>query len=315
MQNDDDFSTVRDARKTSMRLSRETPGLGILSHQAIPWTLPMLLHVLNSDALSLWTPAGLTRLIFFLIGIYFMPRIRTEMMNICRGDFVRLLNPDGSVRAVIYVPHGLTKKDRGNSTAKDSAGYFKRPMAVKGRKRKFDFDYVLSKYEEHLDLLPHEGDRKRQKLFHKLRKDRPAYGECFFRPGNLGSSSFDMMVRDAAREAGLFLHERQMCNQALRTTVFCLHEQLGINPTTTSAMAGHSSEKTKIIYQRAHSRKSADANAKIQAILSNHSVEYEEDSQCKLLDGEVVTVTSTGEERLPLEGLSLEEFFKSVPEI
>ena len=42
MTEDVNFNTARDAKKSSMRLSKKTPGLGENAHAAIPWTLSMV---------------------------------------------------------------------------------------------------------------------------------------------------------------------------------------------------------------------------------------------------------------------------------
>lgn len=84
------------------------------------------MYCLANDHLNFYTPQGLTWLFYFLTIIYFLPRTRKEMLSLVRGSFVRVLNAKGEVAGVLHIPKGLTKKDRGNVTMRDAAGYYKR---------------------------------------------------------------------------------------------------------------------------------------------------------------------------------------------
>ena len=71
----------------------------------------------------------------------------------------------GEVIGVMYVPQGTLKRDRGDQTPYDAAGYHKRPFALNTDVNKSCFHLILLEMERHLDLLPHTGDRKTQKMF------------------------------------------------------------------------------------------------------------------------------------------------------
>ena len=123
---DEAFGTAKQAKLSAMRLSKKVPGLGENASASIPWTLSMVIYVLSNDMLNFYTPEGLIGLFYFLLMIYFLPRVKTEIMGLTRGDFVRVKNWKGETIGVVYVPKGTTKKDRGNKTVRDAAGYYKR---------------------------------------------------------------------------------------------------------------------------------------------------------------------------------------------
>ena len=176
-----------------------------------------MIYVLSSDQLCLYTPDGLISLFYFLTMIYFLPRVKKEVWKLTRGDFVRVRNSKGEVIGVLYVPKGTTKKDRGNLTVRDAAGYFKRPYTSRCSIPKLDFHTVLTELERHLDQLPFSGDRSTQPLFYQLKHvQHRNEDECFFVNHTMGEYSFDNIVRKAGRSCGLFLHPLQCQNQALR---------------------------------------------------------------------------------------------------
>ena len=85
-----------------------------------------MVFVLSSDQLCFYTPQGLLWLFYFLTIINFLPRTRKEVLALTRGSFKRVYDSSGDVIGILYIPRGVTKKDRGNVTMRDAAGYFKR---------------------------------------------------------------------------------------------------------------------------------------------------------------------------------------------
>ena len=202
---------------------------------------------------------------YLLIMLYFLPRCGDEVRKITRGDFHRVLGPQGNVIGVVYVPQGTLKKDRGDKKAVDAAGYFKRPFALVTAEDKLNFHLVLSELERHLDMLPHTGpSRDTQKLFKMSKGTQPAPGECFYLPGDLGILKFNHLLRNMIHATGLHAHKLQLPNMALRPTVFSLHRKLGIAHSDTQSMAGHSNPKTGLIYKRGDLSYSGEVNAMMQ---------------------------------------------------
>ena len=79
-------------------------------------------------------------------------------------------------------------------------------------------------------------------------------------------------------------------NTAFRTTMFLLHEQLKIDHGVTSALAGHSSDKTQLIYKRLRRVTTASADAALLTSLSGVAHGLPEQHHVKLLNGKTVEV-------------------------
>ena len=261
---DPEFSLARETKASNMRSSKREQGLGQLNNQAASLSKAQLIWMLSSDQLTFNTPMGLVWLFWLTLMMYFLPRVRSEASNICRGDFVRIRDCHGSVIGVMYVPQGTLKRDRGDLTAFDAAGYHKRPFALNTDVDKSNFHLILLEMEKHLDLLPHSGNRKTQKVFKMVRSGVPAPGNSFFLAGDLGVNKYDDMLRSMIHATGLKVEKLQLQNQAIRTSVFALHRQLGIAPEDTQAAAGHKSVKTQITYKRGDSDWSGKVTGKVQ---------------------------------------------------
>lgn len=261
-----DFNLARECKGSAMRLAKNNreKGLGQLSNQSIPLTNSQILYLLSNDQLSVYTPRGLQWLTYLLIMLYFLPRCGEEVCNMARGDFSRVYGPDGKVVGVVYVPQGTLKKDRGNVTQTDAAGYYKRPFALVTREDKLNFHLVLSTMERQLDMLPHEGPRSTQKIFKQTKLSFPGPDEPFYFEGDLGTQSFRSILRNMIHATGLKAHPKQLQNIAMRSTIFSLHRQIGISHSETQSMAGHGSVKTGLIYKRGDLEYSGEVNAQIQ---------------------------------------------------
>jgi len=222
---------------------------------------------------------------------------------------------DDETDGVVYVPQGTTKMDRGEKTAKDAYGYFKRPVAIKLPPNLWmlDFDTILSEVEKHLDMLPHEGDRSTQKLFMAPVKGRPKLGECFFNNFPLGENRFHDIARTAATNAGLHLDKLQLCNQAIRTTVMAIHEDAGFKESTTAGIVGHSSTKTQKIYKRRNYKTSGDANAQLISKLTGMNVKRATENRVKLTNGRIVKVDlESFWSGLSLTGMDLDDYYAAL---
>ena len=91
------------------------------------------------------------------------------MLNLRRGELVPLYNPDGSPRAMAYVPMKALKRDNGavSSTSDRASKVLKRAIALPcPYNSKLCMFAVWKEYCRHLDALPYEGDRAYQKVFH-----------------------------------------------------------------------------------------------------------------------------------------------------
>ena len=122
----DEFEIARKAKNTSMRLAKQTPGLGEGAHRSESWSKAMLLYLLRSDHLNDWSGSGLLYRFYVLTILFFMPRVREEVFNLTRGSFKRIYKNDRTLHGMIYIPRGQTKCDRGDRTQQDNSGYYKR---------------------------------------------------------------------------------------------------------------------------------------------------------------------------------------------
>ena len=123
---DQEFELACNAKGTSMRLSKQTAGLGEGAHRSEGWSKAMIIYLLYSDHLNDWSGTGLQYRFYVLTILYFMPRVRKEVLSLTRGSFRRIFWSNGDIRGMVYIPLGQTKCDRGNCPEKDAFGYFKR---------------------------------------------------------------------------------------------------------------------------------------------------------------------------------------------
>jgi len=318
------FLLAREAKCSMMRRAKAIAdaGLGQLSHQMLPLAWAQLKWLLSNDHLGLTTGRGMQWLTFLLVSLYFLPRVREEMRNITRGDFKRVRGPSKKVVGVLYVPHGTTKKDRGDQRAHDVSGYYKRPFAMVSDIDKLNMDLHLTALEKQLDLLPHDGPRSTQKIFKQVRTGIHPPGEPFFLPGDLGYGSFDQLLRSMIWASGMQVDKLQLPNQAIRPTVFCLHRRVGVHPRDTAASAGHSSKNTQETYKRGDLMYSAVVNAKVQEVVGGTAVDTPESKFVRLYNGQVMLPrpfnkpinrpSSSSAESLPLGSMELDEYYQYV---
>ena len=149
---------------------------------------------------------------------------------------------------------------------------------------------MLENQLDKLDLLPGEKTRGDQRIFKRIKHNRPTAEEGFFHKQDLGVNYFDSIVRTVGDYTGLALNPQQRQNMALRTTTFSLHDAVEIPPDVTASIAGHSNEKTQRIYKRKNHLKSAKANAAVLTDLTGIEHTVKEDNRVRLLDGSVVEV-------------------------
>lgn len=289
-----DIDLLRGAKNAASKSAAENHGLGQAAHQSIPWSKGMLVYVLSNDHLNVYTSRGLSTLWYFLCEVNFAPRVRKEMRLLTRADFRRVYSEACECFGLAYDPQGTTKRDQGDAPARRNAGHKKRPVAIRCKTdSKLDVVKVFSALEAQLDLLPlleDEPDRGHQKLFKKLRQDHQKPGEPMFYKENMGLNTFDSIVRVAAWSCGLNPDPLLCHNQCLRTTFFCLHEDMGIAPGITAAMAGHSSEKTQRLYKRYYSKASAHTSATFLTHITGQEHRAPADDHVKLIDGTIVKV-------------------------
>jgi len=113
---------------------------------------------------------------------------------------------------VAYFPHGCTKKNQGDKSAQQAAGNFKRPVAPVSSVKKLNFHHVLTVLEnqlDKLDLLPGKKTRGDQRIFKRIKHNRPTAEEGFFHKQDLGVNYFDSIVRTVGDYAGLALNPQQ----------------------------------------------------------------------------------------------------------
>ena len=268
---DKSFQLARKTKAANMRASKKVPGLGQLANQPLPLDRAQLAYLFHHEQLCLTTPQGLTWRFWLLFVTFFLPRIREEASNVTRGSFKKVLNVDGTVKYIIYVPQGTTKRDRGNDNSVNASKYNKHPIALPCTVKVMDFIHVFDVMCSHLDkipLQPDEPDRDAQKMFKQIKKTVPPPGETFFYPKDLGVNSYDHLLRTMIWSTGMQVGPLQLQNQSLRPTMFCLNTVLGITTTQMMAMAGHSSEKTNLAYQRGFSELYARISASVLVINS-----------------------------------------------
>ena len=305
------FNLTKKTKNAVMKEAKKNNKKGLLSHQPLPWSNAQLAYIMDSHVVSTFSPEALVNNLFFSIMFNFCIRVRAEMRNLTRGDFVRIKDADTNTTGVVYVPQGTTKMDRGNRMAHDAYGYFKRPVAIKLPPHlwKYDFDTILTEVEKHLDMLPFEGDRSEQKLFMAPVKGRPKPGECFFNDFPMGINRFDEIVKSAAANAGLQLDRLQNCNQAIRTTMMAIHEEAGLSDTSTAGIVGHASMKTQKIYKRRNYVTSGRANAILISRITGRNVVHNQENRVRLTNGRVEQVNLKIWDDIPIAGMDLEEFY------
>jgi len=268
------FQGARNARATYMKNSKKVAGNGELQNQPEPLTRAQISFLLHSDQLNLFTPRGLLTTFYILFTLIFLPRVRTEVRNVTRGDFQFLRNPDGSVRAVVYCPKGQLKRDRGHVRGSNSARVFKRPIALPcPGEPKLSFDIVLETLFAHLDMLEWSGPRSEQPLLYQMMKVTPPPGSCFFINRPLGVRTFDELFRHLIWNCGLKVNDLQYQNQSLRPTAFGFHRKLGLSTGQFMALAGHASRRTHIIYTRRNIELKGEAAGNFQEYMSDVAVE------------------------------------------
>ena len=95
------FLLARETKASNMRSSKKEQGLGQLNNQAASLSKAQLVWMLSSDQLTFNTPMGLVWLFWLTLMMYFLPRVRSEASNICRGDFVHIRDCHGQVIGVM----------------------------------------------------------------------------------------------------------------------------------------------------------------------------------------------------------------------
>jgi len=244
------FQSSKDSLSTYLEGAKDVGGLGENAGQANGLSRVQLSYLLHHDFLSMYTPVGLVSLFYMSFVITFFPRVREEAKRVTRGDFKRIMNPDGTVRCVVYGPRGKCKRDRGSRAGDKGAAVFKRPIALPSKEPKISFPVILDTMEAHLDLLPWEGDRADQPMFMMFHNTTPKAGQSFFMNKELGQIKFDNIMKNVIRSSGLKTKPSQQCNQALLPTAFGIHKLLGLDTSYFMSMAGHVSGRTHTLYVR-----------------------------------------------------------------
>ena len=93
------------------------------------------------------------------VHILFLARVKEEASNVTRDSFKKVLNPNGTVKYMIYVPQGTTKCDQGNISAREAAKFKKHPIALPCSVKKLDFSVVWTSWISYLTSLT-GGHRK-----------------------------------------------------------------------------------------------------------------------------------------------------------
>ena len=214
-------------KNSYLRAAKKVAGLGELANQPMPITHAQLSYLLHNDHLDLYTPKGLQCLFYIMFCIIFLPRVRSEAANVQRGEFKFLLNADGSDRGVVYAANGSLKRDSGVRVGANAAPAYKQPMALPCPEPKLNFCVILRELFRYLDMLPHDGNRDSQYLFHTPVAGNPGRDKPFYLKSRLGIDSFDGLFRWAMRSSGMDLTGVDTCNQVLRTTAFTMHQLIG----------------------------------------------------------------------------------------
>ena len=282
-----EFQAARNTKCAYMRKAKLVPGLGELASQPMPLSRAQLSFLLYSDQLCFSTPWGLTWLFYIQFTIYFLPRVKEEVWNARRGDFRRVFNPDGSLKGIIYAPMGSLKRDQGNKTALKSAGAFKRPCVLPCvTEPKLCFARALDEMEKQLDMMPWEGDRKLQRIFHQVVAGQPAPGKPFYVSNkHMGGDKFDSILRTAIWAVGIKCDRLQIVNQALRPTAFCLHKFVGLTVEDMMAVAGHCSRNTHTIYTRGNIDLMLNIGSKVQEGVTGQKFSFPDTQLVEMIDG------------------------------
>ena len=268
------FKSCREIKTKLLKDAKDIHGKGELNNQCQPLTRAQLCYLLHSDQLTLSTPRGLIWLFYVLFTTIFLPRVREEVIHVTRGDFQKIFNPDGSLRAVVYCPKGKLKRDRGDKRGDHAARVFKRPVALPiPLEPKLSFDVVLDTIFAHLDKLPWSGDRSTQPIFYQITQAALKPGDCFFNNKPMGLFTFDSLLRSALWAVGMKVGPLQFQNQALRPTAFGIHKALGLSTGLFQASAGHASERTHIIYCRKNIELLAQAAGNFQEAITGQKVQ------------------------------------------